>query len=160
MHNCILHRPLSPLFLDQSEWNFGSMPHIKFYDHLLPFFTPKRHWRVCKPPGVKNLGNSWSKSIVLENKVAINFILGMEPKNQVIWTTRCRVMAKYTSIHFDIFRQKLVYYKVHQKQKLFRDGRISIGLLVAFVLTRSHLRNPLKKCSFQKMWYFEDLGFP
>ena len=42
---------------------------------------------------VKNLGNGWSKSIVLENKVVINFdFLGAEPKNQVIWTIRCKVM--------------------------------------------------------------------
>ena len=33
----------------------------------------------------------------------------MEPKNQVIWTTRCKVMAKYISIYFDIFYEKLVY---------------------------------------------------
>ena len=30
---------------------------------------------------IKNLGNGWSKSIVLENKVDINFDFGMEPKN-------------------------------------------------------------------------------
>ena len=40
--------------------------------------------------GVKNLGN------------------GMEPKNQVIWNTRCKVMAKYTLIPFDILCEKLV----------------------------------------------------
>ena len=34
-------------------------------------------------------------------------ILGREPKNQVIWTTRCKVVAKYISIYFDIFQQKL-----------------------------------------------------
>ena len=31
----------------------------------------------------------------------------MEQKNQVIWTTRCKVMAKYISIYFDIFQQNL-----------------------------------------------------
>ena len=31
----------------------------------------------------------------------------MEPNNQVIWTTRCKVMAKYISIYFDIFYKKL-----------------------------------------------------
>ena len=52
---------------------------------------------------VKNLGNGWSKSIVLEDKVVINFDFG-----QVIWTTRCKVMAKYISTYFDIFYKKLV----------------------------------------------------
>jgi len=49
----------------------------------------------------------------------------MMSKNQIIWTTRCKVMAKYISIYFDIFQQKwfpLVSYKEHQKQKLFRGG--------------------------------------
>ena len=32
----------------------------------------------------------------------------MEPKNQVIWTTHCKVMAKYISIYFDMFYEKLV----------------------------------------------------
>ena len=28
-------------------------------------------------------------------------------KNQVIWTTRFKIMVKYISIYFDIFQQKL-----------------------------------------------------
>ena len=32
----------------------------------------------------------------------------MEPKNQVISTTCCKVMAKYISIYFDMFYEKLV----------------------------------------------------
>ena len=39
-----MQRPVSRVFLDQSALNFGSMPKIKFSDHL-----------------VKNLGNGWSK---------------------------------------------------------------------------------------------------
>ena len=35
-------------------------------------------------------------------------ILGMEPKNQVILTTRCKVIAKHISIYLDIFYEKLV----------------------------------------------------
>ena len=31
----------------------------------------------------------------------------MEPKNQAIWTTHCKVMAKYISIYFDRFHQNL-----------------------------------------------------
>ena len=58
--------------------------------------------------GVKNLSNGWSKSIVLENKVVIiNFDFRNGAKDQVIWTTRCKVMAKYISIYFDIFYEKL-----------------------------------------------------
>ena len=48
--------------------------------------------------------------------------------------------GKYVQIYFSKIWIPLVSYKVDQKQKL-----ICIGLLVAFVLTRSHLRNPLKK---------------
>ena len=118
--------------------------------HLF-FRTSYIHIDVRKQVWSKTLVTVGQNQLLQKLRKSYILILGMKPKNQVIWTTRCRVMAKYTSIHFDIFRQKLVYYKVHQKQKLFRDGRISIGLLVAFVLTRSHLRNPLKKCSFQKM---------
>ena len=33
-----MHRPQSRLFLDQSAWDFGSMPKIQFSDHLI-FFT-------------------------------------------------------------------------------------------------------------------------
>ena len=36
----------------------------------------------------QNLGNGWSKSIVLENKVPLNFDF-----NQVIWATRSGVMT-------------------------------------------------------------------
>ena len=37
-------------------------------------------------------------------------MFGVEPKNQVIWTNRCKVMAKYISIYFDIFYEKLDYF--------------------------------------------------
>ena len=66
----------------------------------------------------QNLGNGWSKSIVIENEVVINFYFRHGAKNQVIWTTRCKVMAKYISIYFDIFQQKLVGYKLDQKTKI------------------------------------------
>ena len=39
----------------------------------------------------------------------------MEPKNQVIWTTCCKVMVKYISIYFDYFMKSyvpLVSYKL------------------------------------------------
>ena len=36
-------------------------------------------------------------------------ILEKEPINQVIWTSRCKVMAKYVSMYFDIFQKKLCY---------------------------------------------------
>ena len=60
-------------------------------------------------------------------------ILGMKQKNQFIWTTRCKVMAKHISIYFDIFQQKLGYIGLHRvtsKNKLFREG---------FVLDQSDL---------------------
>ena len=46
----------------------------------------------------------------------------MEQKIQVIWSTRCKVLARYISIYVDVFQQKQVSSKVHQKQKLFREG--------------------------------------
>ena len=54
----------------------------------------------------------------------------MELKNQVIWTTRCKVMTEYISIYFDIFQYILIYFswitlddiKEHQKQKKIRQG--------------------------------------
>ena len=46
----------------------------------------------------------------------------MEPKNQVIWTIRCKVMAKYISIYFSKSWLALVGHKDNQKQKLFREG--------------------------------------
>ena len=49
-------------------------------------------------------------------------ILGMEPKNQVIWTTRCKFIAKYISMYCDIFQQKMDDIKIQQKQKLLHEG--------------------------------------
>ena len=46
----------------------------------------------------------------------------MEPKNQVIWTTRCKVMAKYISIYFSKSWMTLDDHNVHQKLKMFREG--------------------------------------
>ena len=55
--------------------NFGSMPKIKFYDHLIFYLSSLRR-KVDEfgtlplgagvEGGVKNLGNGWSKSIVLK----------------------------------------------------------------------------------------------
>ena len=39
-------------------------------------------------------------------------------------------------------------------------GRICIGTLLAFVLNRCHLRNPLKKMFLSENVIFGDLGFP
>ena len=52
--------------------------------------------------GVKNLSNGWSKSIVLENKVVLNFDFRHRAKNQVISTTQCKELAKCISIYFDV----------------------------------------------------------
>ena len=73
----------------------------------------------------------------------------MEPKNQVIWTTPCKVMVKYISIYFDIFYEKLVSFGLirARKTKIF-SLVICLGLLLAFVLNGSQRRNPLKKMFF------------
>ena len=64
---------------------FGSLPKIKYYDHLIFFLSPlRRSVDTFATPrggrgggergeGVKNLGSGWLKLIVLENKVVINF---------------------------------------------------------------------------------------
>ena len=52
----------------------------------------------------------------------------MEQKNQVIWTTRCKVMAKYISIYFDVFHQKLVgsgWLQATSETKRIREGYAS-----------------------------------
>ena len=86
----------------------------------------------------------------------------MEPKHQVIWTTRCKVMAKYISIYFGIFYKKLVctgLQPARSKTKIF-SLMICNGIFLAFGKNREERRNPLKKCFFLKMWFFVDLGSP
>ena len=55
-----LHMPLSRLFFNQSAWNYGSMPKMKFSDHLISTF---RHYEEASfhfsLPG-------WANSSVLE----------------------------------------------------------------------------------------------
>ena len=47
----------------------------------------------------------------------------MEPKNQVIWTTRCKIYGQaYVSIYFSKSLYTFVYIEVHQKHKLFCEG--------------------------------------
>ena len=48
-------------------------------------------------------------------------ILSMEPKNQVIWTTCCKVMAKYISIYFTKSWFPLVSYQLYQKNIFIND---------------------------------------
>ena len=77
----------------------------------------------------------------------------MEPKNQVIWTTRCKVMAKYISIHFDIFMKSwvpLVSYLLDQKQIYFRGG-FALGYLWPLDVIGCNAGTPSKKGFFQKM---------
>ena len=91
-----MHNPQYHLFLDQSAWNFGSIPKINFSD---------QRWQVYDPQN-------------LEYKVVLILILGMEPKNQVIWTTCCKVMAKYISIYFTKSWFPVVSYQLEQKQNI------------------------------------------
>ena len=83
----------------------------------------------------------------------------MEPKNQVIWTNRCKVMAKYISIYFSKSWFPLVSNQVHQKQKLFREG-FALDYVWPSVVTGSSAGTPSKKRFFQKMLFFGDFGFP
>ena len=67
--------------------------------------------------------------------------------NQVIWTTRCKVMAKYISIYFDIFYEKLDDFgwpPARSKTKIF-SLMICIGIFLACVQKNSENRNPPKK---------------
>ena len=71
----------------------------------------------------------------------------MEPKNQVIWTIRCKVMAKYISIYFKIFYEKLVYSGSppdRLKTTIF-SLMISIVIFLAWVQKNSENRNIPKK---------------
>ena len=68
-------------------------------------------------------------------------ILGMEPKNPVIWTTRCKVMGNYISIYFDIFYEKLAssgFLTARSKKRYFHnDMHCDIpGLLGKLVVTQ------------------------
>ena len=86
-------------------------------------------------------------------------ILGMEPKNQVIWTTCCKVMAKHISIYLDIFYEKLVgsgWPQARSKTKIF-SWRICIGLLVALDWNEPERRNPLKKRFLSENMIFRGL---
>ena len=98
----------------------------------------------------QNLGNGWSKSIVIENEVVINFYFRHGAKNQVIWTTRCKVMAKYISIYITKSWMALDNDQLDQKQKMI-SLMICIGLLVALILNSLNTGTPSKKCFFQKM---------
>ena len=84
-------------------------------------------------------------------------ILGMEPKNQVIWTTRCKVMDK--CIYFNIFQQKLDAFGIpqstsHHSKKVFREG-----FALDYIWPRSHHPQNVF-CFFQTMSFFGDLCFP
>ena len=68
------------------------MPKIKIYDHLI-FGAGGR--------GVKNLGNGWSKSIVSENKVVLNFDFRHGAKKTGHLD---HPLQSYGQIYFNIFR--------------------------------------------------------
>ena len=76
---------------------------------------------------MENLGNVWSKSIVLENKVALHFDL----------------------IHFINSWFTLVYHNLDQKQKYFRGGFL-LGYAWPFEGIGGNAGNPPKKVSFRK----------
>ena len=65
----------------------------------------------------KNIGEGWSKSIVLENKIAIKFDFRHGAKKSA--ATPCKVVAKYISIYFDTFYEKLDDHQLDQIQKYF-----------------------------------------
>ena len=82
-------------------------------------------------------------------------MLGMEPKNQVIWTTCFKVLAKYFSIYFDIFYGNLVYHQLDQKRSLF-SLMICIEIFLAF--GRNWIeRNLLKKMILSENVIFQGL---
>ena len=76
---------------------------------------------------MENLGNVWSKSIVLENKVVLHFDL----------------------IYFINSWFTLVYHKLDQKQKYFRGG-FAFGYLWPSARMGRNARTPSKKVSFRK----------
>ena len=76
---------------------------------------------------VKNLGDGWLKSIVVENKVVLNFDFRNGAKRSGHLD---HLLQSYGQIYFDIFQEKLVYSGL-SKTKIV-SWRICIGLLVAF----------------------------
>ena len=65
---------------------------------------------------VKNLGNDWSKSIVLENKVFLNFDLRHGAPVAKVWPN----IFQNISIYFRKNWFALVCHQLDQKQKYFR----------------------------------------
>ena len=68
----------------------------------------------------------------------------------VIWTTRCKVIAKYLSIYFEIFYERLVCHQLDQKQKKIR-GETATGYLWPLDVIVCNGGTPSKKGYFQKM---------
>ena len=145
--------------------------------------------------GVKTLGNGWSKSFFLEDKVVLNFDFKLGAKktghfDRPLWTNIFQYISIYfTRSWFTLFHHQqdknkserpVVALAVKKYQLLthwLTDSlttsnqemqahlkvlsiMIGIGIFPAFGLNGTERRNPLKKCFFQKMWFFGDLGFP
>ena len=82
---------------------------------------PKHGGGVGGGRKVKNLGNSWSKSIVVEKRCSNMLILGMESKISLFGPPVARLW-QYISMYFAIYQQKLVYSGLPQarsKTKIF-----------------------------------------
>ena len=79
------------------------MPKIKFYDHLTFYLSSlQKSVDKCANPGGR--GSKTSVTVGQNQsfyKIRLILILGMELKIQVIWTTRCKVMAKYRVLFFN-----------------------------------------------------------
>ena len=54
----------------------------------------------------------------------------MMSKNQIIWTTRCKVMAKYISIYFSKIWFPLVSDNVHKIQKMSFFGDLGFSSVI------------------------------
>ena len=110
--------------------------------------------------GGKNLGNGWSKSIVLENEVVINFHFKHG-------ANKSGHLDQPLQIYFNIFRYilrkaGLLWFStsyVDQKQKLFPEG-YALDYSWPSESMGVNAGTPWKEHFFQKMWFFGDLGFP
>ena len=70
---------------------------------------------------VTNLGNGWSKSIVLENKVVISFDFRHGAKKSGHLDHPLQGYAKYFSTYFNTFDEKLVGHHLHKKNTFIND---------------------------------------
>ena len=94
--------------------------------------------------GVKNLGNGWSKSNVLEDKVSLNFDFRYGAKK----SGHCKVIPDIFQ-YISVFYEKAGFLPAKSKTKLSSSIKC-IGMFLAFGIGMN-AGTPSKRCFFQKI---------